>query len=497
MKKLYIVFIACLLPLLAGGETLRGTYFSEYSVYRNKLNPAFVPRSSYLGFTPLTNLGFGLTSNIGMSNFLYPSQEGTFLTFMHPDVSADTFLKSLPANPHFDIDVDTDILNIGFFTGKNSFWSIGLGLKVDGEVNIPRDLFTFLKVGAATDPQEYNFRNLSVIQNAYLEASLGYSHNFSDLVKGLSAGIRFKFLAAVDRLDLRITDMKLRMGSDMWSVNTDATAYLAMKGLDVGISDDNKIDIGNFDPARMGLAGMGAALDFGLEYRLYINRFFDSIRFSASVTDLGFIKYDQSGIQQFKSSGNVQYAGLDDITFGKDMNFEETFEEIKDEFMKMADFEEVTPSGAVTSRIRPNLYLGAEVPFLWNRMSLGLLYNAKFGYTSTRNELTLALNMRPGKWFNLGVNYSMLNASRSLGWLVEFIPRSGIGFFIGSDYTFMEVTNFPISEGFSLPVVPINEINFNMRFGFHIAMGNKYDDIAKAKRERKEARREARRDRRG
>ena len=129
-------------------------------------------------------------------------------------------------------------------------------------------------------------------------------------------------------------------------------------------------------------------------------------------------------------------------------------------------------------------------------MSLGLLYNAKFGYTSTRNELTLALNMRPGKWFNLGVNYSMLNAAKSVGWLIEFIPRSGIGCFIGSDYTFMEV--FKVSSGSDgmFPIyAPLNEVNFNFRLGCYITMGNKYDDIAQAKRDRKEARREARRSR--
>ena len=60
-------------------------------------------------------------------------------------------------------DVDTDILNLGFFTGKNSFWTIGLGIHADAEFNIPKELFTFLKNGAAADPQVYNIRNTSLI----------------------------------------------------------------------------------------------------------------------------------------------------------------------------------------------------------------------------------------------------------------------------------------------------------------------------------------------
>lgn len=491
-KRILILITICLFPLLAGGQALKGSYFSEYSVLRNKLNPAFVPRSSYLGFAGLDNLGLGITSNVGMSNFLFPSGDGSLLTFLHPDVSSDTFLGNLPANPHLDLDFDTDILNIGFFTGPNSFWSIGLGLKVDGEMNLPKELFSFLKNGAANDPQTYNIRNLSLIANAYAEFSLGYSHDFSDLVKGLSVGARVKFLAPVGRADLRVNNLNLTMSSDMWKVQADASAYLMAKGVDLYMNEDKTFGY-DLNPAQLGLAGMGAAFDLGVEYRLHINDFFDSVRFSAAVTDLGFVNFSAPAVQKFQTSGEVTYTGIDDIQLGQDMNFEDTFTEIQDQFMEFLDLEEV-PGEKVNSRIRPQLYAGVEVPFLWNRMSLGLLYSAKFGYTSTRDELTLALNMRPGKCFNLGVNYSMLNASKSIGWILEFIPRSGIGFFFGSDYTFLEVANLKIPDtDFNLPVIPVNQINMNMRFGFHIAMGNKYDDKGIARREAKQARREARR----
>ncbi len=483
MKKTYILLILLLFPFLAGGQALRGSYFSENSVYRNKLNPAFAPRTSYLGIAAIDNLGFGLTGNIGLSDFLYPASDGSLQTFLHPDVASSTFLGNLPSNPHLDIDFDTDILNVGFFTGKNSFWTVGLGVRVDGEVNIPYEFFSFLKNGASSDPQEYSMKDLSVIQNAYAELSVGYSHNLSDIVKGLSVGGRLKFLAAADRLDIRADYINMRMGSDKWIVSTDASMYAAMRGLDLWQNDDRSFGH-DIDKKRLGLAGMGAAVDLGAEYRLYINRFFDSIRFSASVTDLGFISYPAGSLEQFRTSGNVEYDGLDDISFGKDVDFGDTFKQIKDEFLEIADLEEIEPQKGIVSRIKPNLYIGVEAPFLWNKMSLGLLYNAKFGYTSTRNELTLALNARPAQWVNIGVNYSMLNTAKSIGWLLELTPRSGVGFFIGSDYTFFETATLytiPLgNKGFNLNA-PLNELNFNFRFGVHIALGNRFDDIAMAK----------------
>ena len=271
MKRFYLLILVCLFPLLASGQALKGSYFSEYSVLRNKLNPAFVSRSSYLGFAGLDNLGLGITSNIGMSNFLFPSGSGTLMTFLHPDVSSEQFLGMMPSNPYLDIDVDTDILNIGFFTGKNSFWSIGLGVKVDGEVNIPKELFSFLKNGAASDPQSYSIKNLGVNANAYAEFSLGYSHNLSDIVKGLSVGGRVKFLASIGKLDFRVNSMDLTMGSDMWTVKADASANLMLKGMDVYMNEDKTI---GFDPRmdQLGLAGFGAAFGPVILTALYSRR---------------------------------------------------------------------------------------------------------------------------------------------------------------------------------------------------------------------------------
>lgn len=470
-KRILLLTMICLFPLLAGGQALKGSYFSEMSVLRNKMNPAFVPRSSYLTIPVIGNTGFGIFGNVGLSNFLYPAGDGSLQTFLHPDVSSSTFLGKLPANPHLDIDVDTDIFNVGFFTGPKSFWSIGLGVKVDGEVNLPKSMFAFLKNGAETDPQTYNIRNLSVIANAYAELSVGYSHDMSDFVKGLSIGGRVKLLAGLGRGDLRVNNLDLTMSSDVWNVRADATGYLMLKGMDVYKTGDRQYG-SRFDTSQIGLAGMGAAMDLGAEYRLYINGFFDYIKFSAAVTDLGFLSVSSKAVQKFQTSGNVEYTGVNDIQLGQDMNLQETFNGIKDQFLEILDLQEVAAE-KVTSRIRPQLFVGVEVPILWDNMCLGLLYNAKFGYTSTRNELTLALNARPKDWINFGVNYSMLNTWKSLGWILEFIPKSGVGFFIGSDYFMLQWAKLPVGES-SLAILPVNQANFNLRFGFHIAMGKNY-----------------------
>ena len=101
-------------------------------------------------------------------------------------------------------------------------------------------------------------------------------------------------------------------------------------------------------------------------------------------------------------------------------------------------------------------------------MSVGLLYSGKFGYSKGINELTLSYNLNPNKWFNLGLSYSFLNAPKTLGWILEFTPKKGTNFFIGSDYTF-----FTVMPDIYLPV---DKLWVNMRFGLSFMIGSQWRD---------------------
>ena len=491
MKTKIFSTISALLLLLPGvilsGQSLKGTYFSEYSPYRNNLNPAFMPRGGYFGIAGFDNIGVGVTSNLGLTSFLFPKGDGSLMTGLHPDVPAEVFLKALPAKPFLDLDVDTDILGIGFYTGKYSYWTIGLGVNVDAEISLDKNLFKFIKSGGTNDPQSYHLSGIGASANGFIEASLGYSHDFSHLVKGLRAGIKAKFLASAARASLNINKLDITMGSDKWMIQTDATGYLMGKGFDLAVTQNEEDTTPSFDLTLPELrdirpAGYGAAFDLGVEYRLPINNFFDCIRFSAAVTDLGFVKYKKDVIEKVVSSGTFDYTGVN-LDFGEDSKLDEEFSAIGDEFMALLNLHEEEMTHNKTMRVKPQLYIGAELPFLWNKMSFGVLYHAKFGYTKTRNELTLSLNARPSKSFNIGINYSMLNTFKTIGWLLEVTPRSGVNVILGSDYTFFSV---------SPQYIPINELNFNLRFGLSFALGNRFDEKAEMRKANKALKREQR-----
>ena len=148
MRKTYITIIIAmlLLPMTLGAQALKGSYFLDNSLLRTRLNPAFAPRANYLSLPVISNVGIGLYGDVGPSTFLYPI-DGQLYTFLNQNVSVEQFSKNLAAKPGMNFDVDTDILSFGFYTSKKSFWSVDLGLKVDAEVGVPRDLFMFMKQG--------------------------------------------------------------------------------------------------------------------------------------------------------------------------------------------------------------------------------------------------------------------------------------------------------------------------------------------------------------
>lgn len=458
--------MALLLPMTMGAQALKGSYFLDNSHTRTKLNPAFAPRANYFSLPVISNIGIGLYGNIGPADFLYPI-DGTLYTYLNQKVSAEEFSKNLAKRPGMDFEVDTDILGFGFYTSKDAFWSFDLGLRLDGSFGVPHDLFMFMKQGMPNPEQVYSLSGFDLYQTSSLYASLGHSRDLSRWVNGLRVGAKFRFYVPLNHIGMTLGDSQLSMTQDKWTVKTDASAVVATSFLTLhpeALTGNSDAELMNMNFSNLGPAGYGFAFDLGAEYRLSIGSVVDGMTFSLAATDLG--AYFFKNAQQFASSGEAAYEGLKDIEFGGNMDLTENINALMDDFLALADFEEVIGEKSYRLSTGPKIYAGVEYPFLKDKMSVGLLYSGKFGYSRMINELTLSYNLNPAKWFNFGVNWSFLNAYKTLGWMMEFTPKGGVNFFIGSDYTFMEVM-----PKFFLPV---DKFWVNARLGLTFALGTKH-----------------------
>lgn len=472
MRNRYItlVTVMLLIPLMAGAQALKGSYFLDNSLYRNKLNPAFAPRAGYFSLPVLSNFGLGVHGNVGPADFLYP-KNGELYTFLNNNVTLEEFSKNLPKRPMIDLDVDTDILNFGFYTAKDSFWSFDLGLRVDGQVGLPRDFLMFTKQGMGAEDRVYSLKGFDLWQTSSIYASIGHSHDFSWLIKGFKAGAKLRFFVPVEHIGMTLSDSYLYMNQDQWKVNTEAYGVLAASFMELdpaALNGDEDAELLNFNTSEIGPAGFGFSFDIGAEYRLSIGSAVDGLTFSFSALDLGAYFFGKDKVQGFESKGEVVYEGLKDMELGDDSSMSDMTDALVDEFLALANLEESAMPRYHTLNTRTKIFAGVEYPFLKDKMSVGLLYSGKFGYSRMLNELTLSYNLNPCKWFNLGLSWSFLNAYKTMGWMMEFTPKAGVNFFIGSDYTFFEV----MPKMF----LPIDKLYVNARFGLSFMIGSKWRD---------------------
>ena len=113
MKKNHIIaaVVLFMLPVLAGAQALKGSYFLDNSINRHHMNPAFAPRANYFQLVGIGIIGFGMYSNLDLPTFMYPVGD-KLGTFLHPSVSVKQFERKMPNHPHFDADFNTTILTL-------------------------------------------------------------------------------------------------------------------------------------------------------------------------------------------------------------------------------------------------------------------------------------------------------------------------------------------------------------------------------------------------
>ena len=494
MKKRNIILVLVLLlfPFISGAQVLKGSYFLDHSINRHKMNPAFAPRANYFQLPVIGNTGVGIYSNLDVPLLTYPVGD-KLGTFLHPSVSPEQFRRDLPAHLHFDADIQTTILSFGGFNKKKAFWNFTIDTRMMYDMDLPSDLFLFVKQGVGTQSQKYNIGNINAYATAALQASFGYSREW---MKGLRAGFKVRAIAPIAYFGLNLEDVSLTTGADKWTVNTNGYLYTSMPGLDVKMSDGSlgtDFDMNKFLSNKC-LAGFGYSVDLGVEYTLEIGCPVDGLAFSLAVTDLGQIFYRKDCVSAFKNEGSMDWIGFH-VDENLNLNIDQAMADLESKASGLFNLKEMEHPQMFERSTMPRLYAGVELPFLKRTMSVGLLYSARFSHSYARHELTASYNITPCKWFALGLNYSFLNTTRSMGAVLEFTPKAGPCFFLGMDYVPMEFVNAPLLEdilGASPGLLSMLGVKttswalptssrFNMNFGLAFNLGSKYVNPKKEK----------------
>lgn len=446
-RLLLLVLLFMAIATTGNAQYLRTSYFMDGAQYRLQLNPALAPSRGYIHLPGVSQTNASLrTNSLGIGDVVDVVKNADDADYF----MTDKFMDKLVDVNKAQTAVGSDLFAVGNWHGKG-FFSMNISLKVDGNVSIPRELFTFMRDMNGMNTNDYSdfVRHIGEQElnvNAYAEIGVGYTRLIGDR---LSIGGRVKGLLGVGNANLKIHSATIQTnlnGVDPdidWSypraeqldgvngtasIDVDADLVTSFKGLELKTNQEGYIDDVSYKTGKMGLSGFGAAFDLGLSYDVT-----QEFSLSAAVTDLGFIRWTKGSTQKARA-----------ITCS--LNFDTNAE--PDDLARFADVVggsnvlnwdmlRLTPDRSdLKSRnttLASTMALGAEYRLANDKVSLGALFTNRFAKPENDSELTFSVGVHPSTLLDFAVSYSPIACGgSSFGVAMKLGPL-----FIGTDYMYL------------------------------------------------------------
>lgn len=430
---------------MAQGQVLRTSFFMEGTQYRLQVNPALPPERGYVHLPAVSNTGAWEYSNtLSASDFFDMVQNIDDVDYY----TTDNFYAKLKDRNRASAGAATDLIAAGWWNSKG-FVSVNVGLKVNGNVSAPHEMFSFMRDMRGMNSNDYtnykcNMRDIEVDVNSYIELGVGYARYINDR---LSVGGRVKGLLGLGNAEFRARNVtvttnlegldpnlnwstaspiELSQAVGTASVVADARLQSSFEGLELVTNEDGYIETLKLRAGKMGVSGLGAAIDAGVAYEVA-----DGVTLSASVNDLGFIRW-------LNGCSNDAYANTDALAFDSSNPGDVTrfFGIIGSDEPINLHLLRLTPTGEKrgrTTSIAGTFTVGGQYRTTDQRIGFGALYSCHTAKPGALSEFTLGFDFRPIEMMDFAVTYSpILCGGQSFGLALKMGPL-----FVGTDYMYL------------------------------------------------------------
>lgn len=472
-KRMFLLLALLVVVATVSAQALRTGYFLKGNSYRYRINPAYMSEHGHisvplLGGVQATTMGNVSFDDLFMENPLTP---GEYITFMDDKFDTDDFLGGLEDENMVRMNMDMVLLSAGFhaFGGFNT---IDVSLRSQTAVNVPYGMFHFMKVAnpilegildgriPAGDVPNFAFDEFNIYSRNFVDVSLGHSRKFG---KNLTLGARAKLLFGLGYANVNVDNMSIEYNNfNSWAITAHADADIAFGG-EFKYSDNKLVNgtpaVVGYDHFDPGLQGFGLGLDFGATYDM--SDVVKGLVLSASVNDLGFIKWNKS-TRAALNGDNYEFGGFDIESaivgeYSLSDQLSDLGEDLEDFFLL-----EDRGENSVTSGIGAKVNLGAEyvMPF-YDKMSAGFLYTHCFDDVYSYNQASLMLSVAPVKFLDFALSGTSSTFGTGFGALVNF-HCPGFNLFVGTDCFFSTQEDY---------FVPNKDMNGSVSFGINVAFG--------------------------
>jgi hypothetical protein len=474
------LFMLSVIPLSLNAQQVNTLYFMEGVPVRHFLNPSFQPVDDfYLSLPVIGYTQFSIGNNsLSLHDVIY-NVNGQTVLFLNPLGSLSRFYNTLNTNTLIQTDFQTNLLSFGF-RNKSVYWTFSLTEKIDGTINLPKDLFKISLFGTSDSlSNSFNLSKLESNISVYTEAALGYSKQLNDK---WTLGGKLKLLLGSANVSNSNNSLLLDAGVDKWKLKGEGTVgYSGPVQINNTGSNSYSVTMPKNISDLIIPSGIGAGMDLGCEYHLN-----DNITLSGSINDLGFIRW----------TGNTHYYQYNvDYSFSGVNLFENnsTIKSFQDVYNKLilgnglADTLINAFSSSKKSKLTTNPYttattaktnLAFEYSILDNKLSFGILSYSRLIKSILIEEITGSVNARPNDWLNTTLSYSINNGRFStLGAGLEF-ETGMFNWFVAADYIPFQTAKLALSDlNISSPKmnipIPYNSSFFNFSVGMNIVINNK------------------------
>jgi len=428
---------------------------------RHTLNAAFAPEYGYFSLPVLGGIELGVNTSMGLNTFIFPYQS-QFVTFMHPSVDAQTFINGLKPNNYLRQSLELNLLSFGFYTKENSFWSFDITMKENLNVNLPIDLFRFMKLGMASPTANlYDLKNFGIEQSNIAQVSLGYSR---DINSQFRIGVNAKVLVGLSTEKINYSKFDISLSQNKFEINAIGESQIAAGFLSMKTDPNSFFDLSNptpdVDMSKLSQpAGIGLAIDLGITYKPFKN-----LTLAAAINDLGYMKWNASSIQSGVASSDVAFNGFSNVDVSN-VNVQGQIDTLMNGLKDMIKFKEAQTVNDISESIPYNFKVSAEYGIFGNDkhdILLGVLYHSYNSKSYSVNELVGSLTLKPLSWFTLSGTCSLLSPDfNRYGVALNISPR-WINLYIAADYVTPKVNH---------QFIPIDHVNMNLILGGSFVIG--------------------------
>lgn len=346
MKKIYLSLLL-IAASISGFSQDHMLYALGDNPQLNMVNPAIMPKSSFMSIPIIGGLGFNMGTSLNYNSFLKNGYiDGTKLAS-----------KTSKNNP-LRMGMNLDIMNFGIRFKDNQMITASIRARVVGGTNYPSDIFKMLfdnpisYTGGFDVPLQANFVG-------WAEVGVGYTREINS---EWSVGGKIKFLDGMGMLNTKKTQFDISKTVSQYTI----------KG-DVEIENANVLmfDNANGNTYNRNFVNPGMAVDLGVQYTEPGRKWSVGL----SITDLGFISWSPEASSRIVSKNpNAVYnfKGLGELeSVFASSSIGDLLDATYDDMLDAIELD--TLSGAGITRMTPVTFnLGGNYNFNNNKHTVSL-----------------------------------------------------------------------------------------------------------------------------